>query len=98
MGPVTVDDAIRRLSAMRDLVAAGWSARDAARQVLDRTAASPPRPEPEGATGALDALARCAADFDALGLHRLLDDELAGSEPGEVVDTDPVAAPSSATG
>jgi methanogenic corrinoid protein MtbC1 len=81
------DEAIRRLSAMRDLVDAGWSARDAARQVLAGTAATPPRPAAGGeAVGDLDALTRCAIDFDALGLHRLLDEELASGEPAEVVD------------
>jgi DNA-binding transcriptional MerR regulator len=81
------DEAIRRLSAMRDLVDAGWSARDAARQVLAGTAAPSPRPTAGGeAVGDLDALTRCAVDFDALGLHRLLDEELASGEPAEVVD------------
>ena len=85
------DEAIRRLSAMRDLVDAGWSARDAARQVLAGTATASPRPAAEPAAdgwsvGDLDALTRCAVDFDALGLHRLLDEELAAGEPAEVVD------------
>lgn len=81
------DEAIRRLSAMRDLVDAGWSARDAARQVLGGAAASAQRPEAEAeGTGDLDALTRCAVDFDALGLHRLLDEELASGEPADVVD------------
>lgn len=81
------DDAVRRLCAMRDLVDAGWSARDAARQVLSGAAAASERPS-TGAepVGDLDAVTRCAVDFDALGLHRLLDDELATGEPGEVVD------------
>jgi hypothetical protein len=81
------DEAIRRLSAMRDLVDAGWSARDAARQVLAGTATTSPRPVADGdAVGDLDALTRCAVGFDALGLHRLLDEELASGEPAEVVD------------
>ncbi|GAA1476522.1 hypothetical protein GCM10009623_09680 [Nocardioides aestuarii] len=80
------DEAIRRLSAMRDLVDAGWSARDAARQVLDRTSVSPPRPQAGATTGDLGALTRCAVDFDALGLHRLLDEELAVGEPTDAVD------------
>ena len=81
------DDAVRRLCAMRDLVDAGWSARDAARQVLSGVAATPERPATGAETaGDLDAITRCAIDFDALGLHRLLDHELATGEPGDVVD------------
>jgi hypothetical protein len=72
---------------MRDLVDAGWSARDAAGHVLSGVASAAERPstghEP---TGDLDAITRCAVEFDALGLHRLLDDELATGEPGDVVD------------
>lgn len=81
------DEAVRRLCAMRDLVDAGWSARDAARQVLTGAAASPERPTTgHQPAGDVDAITRCAVEFDALGLHRLLDVELATGEPGDVVD------------
>lgn len=81
------DEAVRRLCVMRDLVDAGWSARDAARQVLDGAAVPADRPADAGETvGDLDALARCAVEFDGPGLHRLLDVELAAGEPGEMVD------------
>ncbi len=81
------DEAVRRLCAMRDLVDAGWSARDAARQVLEGAVVAVLRPRDDGETvGDLHALTRCAVEFDALGLHRLLDSELAAGEPGDMVD------------
>lgn len=81
------DEAIRRLSAMRDLVDAGWSARDAAARVLAGATGGGTRPVgDEEVRGDVDALTRCAVDFDAWGLHRLLDEELGAGEPGDVVD------------
>lgn len=81
------DEAVRRLCAMRDLVDAGWSPREAARQVLDGAAVSVLRPRDEGETvGDVTALARCAVEFDGAGLLRLLDDAAAAGEPGDMVD------------
>jgi DNA-binding transcriptional MerR regulator/methanogenic corrinoid protein MtbC1 len=78
------DAAIARLSAMRALVAAGWSPRSAAEQVRSGTTAGPIADgSPEAGPGAagdvegevlgdVDALVAIAQDFDAGALQRLL--------------------------
>ena len=77
------DAAIARLSAMRALVAAGWSPRLAAEQVRSGTTAGPiAEPPPAGATesatvegepvGDVDALVGIAQEFDVGALQRLL--------------------------
>ena len=69
------DAAIARLTAMRALVAAGWSARRAAEQVASGTTLGPigatSRTEPAARSGDLDLLVRLAEDLDATTLSRL---------------------------
>jgi DNA-binding transcriptional MerR regulator/methanogenic corrinoid protein MtbC1 len=76
------DGALRRLAAMRDLVDAGWTPREAAARVLAH-------PEPEGSDGEapegrgdLGMLTRAAEDMDP----RLLDRALATGLPGDHLD------------
>jgi MerR family transcriptional regulator, light-induced transcriptional regulator len=69
------DDAVRRLSVMRTLVDAGWTAQEAARHVTqDLAAAEAELPRPEVATldDRVEELVACAADFDVPRLERLL--------------------------
>jgi methanogenic corrinoid protein MtbC1 len=82
------DDAVRRLSVMRDLVDSGWSPRDAARHVLEGVARQASYDRVPGGAGDVrtDALARCAEDFDADQLERVLDAGFAASDMAEVVD------------
>jgi DNA-binding transcriptional MerR regulator len=82
------DDAVRRLSVMRDLVDAGWSPRDAARRVIEGVAtqasyATTTAAVPDVRT---DALARCAEDFDADELERVLDAGFSATDTAELVD------------
>jgi DNA-binding transcriptional MerR regulator/methylmalonyl-CoA mutase cobalamin-binding subunit len=65
------DAALRRLSAMRALVAAGWSPRLAAEQVKSGTSDGVPRGEAVGSAAPepLDLLAALAADLDPLRLE-----------------------------
>ena len=82
------DDAVRRLTVMRDLVDAGWSPRDAARRVIEGVATQ--ATYVRAAAGApdvrTDALARCAEDFDADQLERVLDAGFAATDTAELVD------------
>ena len=77
------DAAIARLSAMRALVAAGWSPRLAAEQVRSGTTTGPsdlatvvppgtPPGPPQDPVGDVDVLVTLAADFDAHALEREL--------------------------
>jgi DNA-binding transcriptional MerR regulator len=83
------DDAVRRLSVMRSLVEAGWSAQEAARHVVDDTAAAEsevPRPEEPSTDARVDDLAGCAEDFDVPRLEMLLSDVFAQDDVLAVVD------------
>ena len=82
------DEAVRRLSVMRDLVDAGWAPRDAARHVLEEPAASVtalPRDD-DSPLGLLDELAACGVDFDVVRLESLLDKTFAQTDLAVVVD------------
>ena len=79
------DEAVRRLSVMRTLVDAGWSAHEAAQQVVHDVSAAEaevPRPEePSTDVRALE-LVRCATDFDVPALVWLLADAFADDDHG----------------
>ena len=79
------DAALRRLSAMRALVAAGWPPRLAAEQVKTGTADGVPREEAEdgAAPEGLDLLAVLAGDLDPLRLETELARVFATSAPFE---------------
>lgn len=80
------DGALRRLAAMRDLVDAGWTPREAAARVLAHPAASgEDEPAPDG-VGDLTGLVRAAADMDPEVLERALDRGLAGDDLAAAVD------------
>ena len=81
------DGALRRLAAMRDLVDAGWSPREAAARVVDQAdgARADPSPAVEG-RGDLDALARAAEDMDPLLLQHALMEGLPGHDLAVEVD------------
>lgn len=82
------DEAVRRLSAMRHLVDAGWAPREAARRVIEEPAGAVavlPRQEDSSPTQ-VDQLAACGEDFDIVGLERLLDEAFADADPVQVVD------------
>ena len=69
------DDAIRRLSVMRTLVDAGWTAQEAARHVTEDVSAAEaalPRPEVSTLDSRVEEMVSCAADFDVPRLERLL--------------------------
>ena len=88
------DDAVRRLSVMRSLVDAGWSAQEAARHVVEDPAtaeAQLPRREATSTDVRVEELVGCAVDFDGPRLERLLADafadaDLAGADLAGVVD------------
>ncbi|GAA1449124.1 hypothetical protein GCM10009641_78660 [Mycobacterium cookii] len=88
------DDAVRRLSVMRSLVDAGWSAQEAARHVVEDPAAAEaelPRREATSTDVRIQELVGCAVDFDVPRLERLVaeafaDADLAGADLASVVD------------
>jgi DNA-binding transcriptional MerR regulator len=83
------DEAVRRLSVMRDLVDAGWAPREAARKVIEQPAGSVtavPGSETGSPHSALDDLASCAEDFDVSRLESLLDQGFAGADLASAVD------------
>jgi DNA-binding transcriptional MerR regulator len=82
------DEAVRRLSVMRDLVDAGWAPREAARRVLEARAGTvSDLPGRDGASPTrLDELAECGEDFDVERLEDLLDTSFARADLAEVVD------------
>lgn len=83
------DEAVRRLSVMRTLVDAGWSAHEAAHHVLHDLAAAAaeiPRPETAGTDARTRELVRCAADFDVPALDWLLTDVFEEGDYVDVVD------------
>ena len=81
------DAALRRLAAMRDLVDAGWSPREAAARVLTQADVAAPgaAPTAEG-QGDVDALTRAAEDMDPQLLLRALADGLPGDDLAREVD------------
>ena len=82
------DEAVRRLSVMRDLVDAGWAPRIAARKVLEEPTASVSLPtSDEGSPlSHLDELVACARDFDVVRMESLLDKAFAQDDLAVVVD------------
>jgi DNA-binding transcriptional MerR regulator/methylmalonyl-CoA mutase cobalamin-binding subunit len=85
------DEAVRRLSVMRDLVDAGWAPREAARRVLEEPAGGASvlrrHPQAEGSPLAqVDELATCGEDFVVVRLDELLDKAFAQADLAEVVD------------
>lgn len=83
------DEAVRRLSVMRSLVDAGWTAQEAARHVAHDVAAAEARltrpDEPEFETR-FGTLVECAQDFDVARLDQLLTEEFASADLVSVVD------------
>jgi DNA-binding transcriptional MerR regulator len=83
------DEAVRRLSVMRSLVDAGWSAHEAARHVVHDAAAAEaelPRPEVAGGDARVEEIVGCAMDFDVPRLESLLSEAFAGDDSATVVD------------
>ena len=83
------DDAVRRLSVMRSLVDAGWSAQEAARHVAQGAAGAEavlPRPEVATTDVRVEELVSCAVDFDTARLERLLVESFADADLAAVVD------------
>lgn len=83
------DEAVRRLSVMRTLVDSGWSAHEAARQVVaDASAAEAqiPQPEPSLADARMRELLACAVDFDAPRLEWLISDAFDADDLATTVD------------
>ncbi|WP_210502761.1 MerR family transcriptional regulator [Nocardioides xinjiangensis] len=83
------DEAVRRLSVMRSLVDAGWTAQEAARHVTEDVAAAEARlsrPEVPAFEERFAALVECAQDFDVPRLERLLAEGFADNDVVSVVD------------
>ena len=80
------DDALRRLSAMRSLVAAGWSPRLAAERVKTGTEGAVPGPVLRVASGSLPSLVPLAADLDPRRLESELTAAFASAEFEDLVD------------
>ena len=83
------DEAVRRLSVMRTLVDAGWSAHEAAQHVAHDVSAAEAevaRPEVPCTDPRARELVRCAVDFDAPALEWLLADAFADSDYATPVD------------
>lgn len=82
------DEAVRRLSVMRDLVDAGWAPREAARRVLEEPVGivTALRREAGAPLALLDELASCGEDFDVVRLESLLDRAFDQADLAVVVD------------
>ena len=83
------DEAVRRLSVMRSLVRAGWSAHEAAQHVVedaDAASSEVPRPEVASSDPRVGELAACAVDFDVPRVERALEEAFAGRDVADVVD------------
>jgi DNA-binding transcriptional MerR regulator len=83
------DEAVRRLSVMRSLVDAGWSAQEAARHVAEDVAAAEAevvRPQEPPFEERFETLVACAQDFDVPRLEQLLVESFADADVVSVVD------------
>jgi DNA-binding transcriptional MerR regulator/methylmalonyl-CoA mutase cobalamin-binding subunit len=81
------DEAVRRLAVMRDLVDAGWSPREAAKQVREGSAGAIAAPADDGSPlSHLDELVRGGRDFDVARLEATLDKAFAQADLADVVD------------
>jgi methanogenic corrinoid protein MtbC1 len=80
------DEALRRLSAMRSLVAAGWSPRLAADRVKSGAEVAVERPTARAATTTLPSLVPLAVDLDPQRLESTLTETLASAEFEDLVD------------
>ncbi|WP_168218461.1 MerR family transcriptional regulator [Nocardioides eburneiflavus] len=81
------DEAVRRLSVMRDLVDSGWSPREAARRVLDEPAGGVSvLPGADSPLSRHDELAACGEDFDVVRLESMLDKAFAEADLAVAVD------------
>ena len=80
------DEAVRRLSVMRDLVDSGWSPREAARRILEEPTGSAVLPRPGSPLARLDDLASCGEDFDVVRLESMLDKAFAEGDLALAVD------------
>jgi MerR family transcriptional regulator, light-induced transcriptional regulator len=80
------DEALRRLSAMRALVAAGWSPRHAAERVRSGGPPEVDRPSGRTPTGTLPSLVPLAAELDPQRLERVLTETFAAAEFEDLVD------------
>src|SRR6478752_5331640 len=80
------DEAVRRLSVMRDLVDSGWAPREAARRVLDGPTGSAVLPRPGSPLARLDDLTACGEDFDVPRLESMLDKAFAEADLAMAVD------------
>ncbi|MCW2739187.1 MerR family transcriptional regulator [Nocardioides sp.] len=83
------DEAVRRLSVMRSLVNAGWSAHEAAQHVVDGAAvaeAELARPEEPSTDPHVEDLVTCAQDFDVPRLEQVLSEAFAERDVAVTVD------------
>lgn len=80
------DDALRRLSAMRSLVAAGWSPRLAAERVKSGSQEAVERPTARAATTTLPSLVPLAVDLDPQRLESALTETMASADFEDLVD------------
>lgn len=83
------DEAVRRLSVMRSLVDAGWTAQEAARHVAADVAAAEAaleRPAEPDFEERFETLVACAQDFDVPRLELLLNEGFASSDLVSIVD------------
>lgn len=80
------DEALRRLSAMRSLVAAGWSPRLAAERVKSGSQEAVERPTARAATTTLPSLVPLAVDLDPQRLESALTETMASADFEDLVD------------
>ncbi len=83
------DEAVRRLSVMRVLVDAGWSAHEAAQHVVHDVSAAEAeiqRPEEASTDARFQDLVQCAMDFDVPRLEWLLADAFADGDHAATID------------
>jgi DNA-binding transcriptional MerR regulator len=83
------DEAVRRLSVMRSLVDAGWSANEAAKHVVHDAAGAEsvfPRPEVSTTDTGIEDLVGCAVDFDVPRLEAVLVEAFADRDVADAVD------------
>ncbi|WP_374456086.1 MerR family transcriptional regulator [Nocardioides sp.] len=82
------DEAVRRLSVMRELVDAGWAPHEAARRIVEDVAAATAGLGEDEVTfdARIDDLAACAEDFDVPRLEQVLTEGFARPDLASVVD------------